>query len=576
MSKKVIPIISCVIGAFAFLTGGIFIGMNIKKTNKSDDNSNDDPRYQIYLKAKDAGYSGTYQEWLDSIRGDEVELRVADNYIQMKYKTSSLWGNLLSLDELKGSDGKDGVSIKSQLQVSDGYIQFKNENETTWTNLIALTDLTGDKGEKLELNVNNGFINYKYENDTDWVGLIELSTLTGANGKDGKEVTMSVESDYIVWKYNGETSWNNLISLETLKGDKGETGDKGEKSMMQVSNGFIQWKNENDSEWTNLVSIDTLTGSNGKDGKEVTMSVESDYIVWKYNGETSWNNLISLETLKGDKGDSGRGIVSCEISDGNLIIHYSDGTSQNVGKINSTEEETEMLEYILLIDDTYGVRISSDSWKSKVTNVSIPSSYEGKSVTQILPYGFSDCTVLQQVSLPNTITIIGEGAFSGCSILGNVELPSGLVKIGRAAFKSCANITEATLSSTVNFIGKEAFYGTSLSSIAFTNQYKMSNGSEAFESYFYNNSIDNQFVVMRTLGKDFSGKNLLSSSGTFTYSSSGINPSTYTVSYNLLTSQKLAECLRGKITMYFSTSYSNNDRLNSYIVANVYMTDLII
>ncbi|MCR5307942.1 MAG: DUF6273 domain-containing protein [bacterium] len=301
MKKKLIPIIGGICGVLAI--GGILLAVNLNK--KPSNKANDDPRYQIYLKAKDAGYEGTYEEWLSSIRGDEVELRVADNYIQMKYKKDTTWTNLISLDLLKGSkgeNGNDGLTIKSQLQVNDGYIQFKNDNETTWTNLIAISDLTGDKGDKLELNVNNGYINYKYENDTDWVELIELSTLTGSNGKDGKEVTMSVESDYIVWKYDGETNWNNLISLDTLKGDKGATGDKGEKSMMQVNDGFIQWKNENDTTWTNLVSIDTLTGSNGK---EVTMSVESDYIVWKYNEETNWNNLVSLETLKGDKGDTG-------------------------------------------------------------------------------------------------------------------------------------------------------------------------------------------------------------------------------------------------------------------------------
>ena len=322
MKKKLIPIISGI--CCATLIGGILIGINLNK--KPSNKTNDDPRYQIYLKAKDAGYEGTYEEWLSSIRGDEVELRVADNYIQMKYKKETTWANLISLDALKGKQGESGtagVSVKSQLQVNDGYIQFKNENETTWTNLIALTDLTGDKGEKLELNVNNGYINYKYENDTDWVELIELSTLTGSNGKDGKEVTMSVESDYIVWKYNGETNWNNLVSLDTLKGDKGATGDKGEKSMMQVSNGFIQWKNENDTTWTNLVSISTLTGSNGK---EVTMSVEGNYIVWKYVGDDSWNNLISINDLKGDKGDNGEKALFRVNEDGYLQYKYESDT----------------------------------------------------------------------------------------------------------------------------------------------------------------------------------------------------------------------------------------------------------
>ena len=32
---------------------------------------NNDPRYHIYELAKDAGYSGTYEEWLESIKGED-------------------------------------------------------------------------------------------------------------------------------------------------------------------------------------------------------------------------------------------------------------------------------------------------------------------------------------------------------------------------------------------------------------------------------------------------------------------------------------------------------------------------
>jgi hypothetical protein len=35
-----------------------------------------------------------------------------------------------------------------QLQVADGYIQWKYEADETWTNLIALALLKGDKGDK--------------------------------------------------------------------------------------------------------------------------------------------------------------------------------------------------------------------------------------------------------------------------------------------------------------------------------------------------------------------------------------------------------------------------------------------
>ena len=117
---------------------------------------NEDPRNQIYISAVSAGYQGTYEEWLESIKGDAIELKVADGYIQMKYKNESTWTNLLQLDTLKG---QNGVASNAQLQVANGYIQWKLEQDENWTNLVALSALTGEKGSQIELNVANGYIN---------------------------------------------------------------------------------------------------------------------------------------------------------------------------------------------------------------------------------------------------------------------------------------------------------------------------------------------------------------------------------------------------------------------------------
>ena len=554
MKKRYIPFIA---GGFVlFLVGGILIGMSLNKNSKNKkNNANDDPRYKIYLKAVDAGYDGTYEDWLLSIRGDEVELRVADNYIQMKYRQSTLWSNLISLDLLKGSkgdSGNDGVSIKSQLQVSNGYIQYKNENETTWSNLIAISDLTGAKGEKLELNIDNGYINYKYENDTDWTGLIELSSLTGSNGK---EVIMSVESDYIVWKYDGESSWNNLVSIDTLKGNQ---GDKGEKSLMQVSNGFIQWKNENDTSWTNLISIETITGNNGKD---ITLSTDSNYIVWKYVGDEDWNNLVSLETLKGDKGNDGRGIESCEIVDGYLIITYTDGTSQNAGKINGAEVNEEILEYILLSDGTYGVR-ATDKGKSSAV-ISIPSTYEGKAVTKVLSSGFENCVILESVTLPNSITEIGDNAFNNCYSLGNITLPSNLAKIGRGSFLNCTSITELTIPESLNFIGKNAFYNSGLNKLNLTTEWIMLDGLAAYVSYKGgSSSVTGIEKLQADLTNSFKSGNL-KASASHTY-----NQVTTTWSYNILSATVFAKCLSKEATVSITGSYG------AEFTVRVYLSDL--
>ena len=109
--KKAIKLAFCSLGIITLIGVGTVIGINYNK-NKSNKNNNesiveDDIKYNIYLKAVDAGYTGTYDEWLNSIKGDEVELRVSDGYVQMKYKKETNWANIISLDSLKGNNGKE-------------------------------------------------------------------------------------------------------------------------------------------------------------------------------------------------------------------------------------------------------------------------------------------------------------------------------------------------------------------------------------------------------------------------------------------------------------------------------------
>ncbi len=68
--------------------------------------------YSIYLLALEAGgYSGTYEEWLDSVQGPEgdpgkqVLLRVSENSLEWQYEGDVDWNFLFDLDLLAGSDG---------------------------------------------------------------------------------------------------------------------------------------------------------------------------------------------------------------------------------------------------------------------------------------------------------------------------------------------------------------------------------------------------------------------------------------------------------------------------------------
>lgn len=68
---------------------------------------------------------------------------------------------------------------------------------------------------------------------------------------------------------------------------------------------------------------------------------------------------------------------------------------------------------------------------SSLNSVSIPNS-----VTEIGDLAFSDCTSLTSVTLPNSLTTIGDGAFDGSGLL-SVSIPSSVTRIEGKAFARC-------------------------------------------------------------------------------------------------------------------------------------------
>ena len=71
-----------------------------------------------------------------------------------------------------------------------------------------------------------------------------------------------------------------------------------------------------------------------------------------------------------------------------------------------------------------------------MTSVSIP-----KSVTTIGNNTFNNCTNLTSVTIPKSVTTIGGNAFENCSGLTSIIIPNTVTKIGASAFKDCVNLT---------------------------------------------------------------------------------------------------------------------------------------
>ena len=61
-------------------------------------------------------------------------------------------------------------------------------------------------------------------------------------------------------------------------------------------------------------------------------------------------------------------------------------------------------------------------------------------MTTIKDYAFRECSNLDSVVIPNSVTTIEGGAFWDCECLTSVTIPSSVTKIGAYAFGDCENI----------------------------------------------------------------------------------------------------------------------------------------
>jgi hypothetical protein len=156
----------------------------------------------------------------------------------------------------------------------------------------------------------------------------------------------------------------------------------------------------------------------------------------------------------------------------------------------------------------------------------------GNAITTI--NNFQECTYLTSITLPDSVTKIGNSAFFECTNLTSINIPNRVTTIEDYSFERCNNLTNVTIPNTVTEIGFHAFYYCgSLTSITIPNSVTKI-GIDAFllcielTSVTFQGKISADGLGRSIFPVDLRDKYLVGGVGTYTTTSPAYNKSIWT------------------------------------------------
>ena len=148
-------------------------------------------------------------------------------------------------------------------------------------------------------------------------------------------------------------------------------------------------------------------------------------------------------------------LTSCKKDKSEPSLEYElneDGQSYSVVGIGSYESTA-----VVIPSEYEGLpvtAIGSSAFAGYVgfTSVTIPDS-----VTSIGDYAFV-LTAIESITIPDSVITIGSGAFANCTSLTSIIIPDGVTTIGAEAFSGCNSLISISIPDSVIYIGRGAFF----------------------------------------------------------------------------------------------------------------------
>ena len=154
------------------------------------------------------------------------------------------------------------------------------------------------------------------------------------------------------------------------------------------------------------------------------------------------------------------------------VTAFAEDTSSSTGGTASDGTDTYKYEYTVNDGNATITKFLGPvgSANPNFYDIKIPSELGGHPVTGLGEFSFAAnpydghqgnplCSKIRSVTIPQSVTSIGDRAFDGCSALTTLSLGEKIKTIGNCAFENCTSLTGVTIPQSVTSIGYYAFEG---------------------------------------------------------------------------------------------------------------------
>ncbi len=214
--------------------------------------------------------------------------------------------------------------------------------------------------------------------------------------------------------------------------------------------------------------------------KEVTLSNNLSNISWHvFNGCTSLESITipaSVTWIGIPTFENCSNLTDISVESGNKDYCSVDGVLYNKAKTEFVAFPTGRSGTYEILDGVTSIESDAFYTCSLLEEVTLPDSLE-----RINSWAFSKCTALKSIMIPDRVTTIEWNTFSGCTELENVtlpknisyipeemcsecgklksiEIPDSVTSIGDGAFEKCSSLTVIVLPPDLTSLGSNAFY----------------------------------------------------------------------------------------------------------------------